>query len=206
MKRVLAWGPDLRDMARFAAPIVLVNVGIQAMGVVDTLMVGKLGGAAIAAVALGNLYFFNVSIFGIGLLLAIDPVISQAIGAGDHEDVARGVQRGLIIALVLSVVVTLALLPGEWLLDTLRQPADVTGDTALYTRRRAIGVVPFFIFSVLRQTLQAMGKVWQVVETPTSIHAVTMKVRSWPGAFTRNCRWCVSALTNCSKLGGRRSW
>ena len=51
MKRVLAWGPDLRDMARFAAPIVLVNVGIQAMGVVDTLMVGKLGGAAIASVA-----------------------------------------------------------------------------------------------------------------------------------------------------------
>ncbi len=163
MKRVLAWGPDLRDMARYAAPIVLVNVGIQAMGVVDTLMVGKLGGAAIAAVALGNLYFFNVSIFGIGLLLAIDPVISQAIGAGDHEDVARGVQRGLLVALVLSVVVTLALLPGEWLLDGLRQPADVTGDTALYTRRRAIGVVPFFIFNVLRQTLQAMGKVWQVV-------------------------------------------
>ncbi len=163
MKRVLAWGGDLRDMARFAAPIVLVNVGIQAMGVVDALMVGHLGGAAIASVALGNMYFFNISIFGIGLLLALDPVISQAIGAGDHEDVARGVQRGLLVALALSVFVTLALMPGEWLLHALRQPVEVTSDTAMYTRRRAIGVVPFFVFSVLRQALQAMGKVRPVL-------------------------------------------
>ena len=57
-------------MARLAAPIVLINLGMQAMGVVDALMVGRLGGAAIAAVALGNFYFFTVSIFGIGLLFA----------------------------------------------------------------------------------------------------------------------------------------
>ena len=45
------WRGDLWDMARIAMPIVLINLGIQAMGVVDALMVGKLGGAAIAAVA-----------------------------------------------------------------------------------------------------------------------------------------------------------
>ena len=66
--RARGWQQDLRDMAQVAAPIVLINVGIQAMGLVDTLMVGRLGGAAIAAVALGNFYFFNVSVFGIGLL------------------------------------------------------------------------------------------------------------------------------------------
>lgn len=72
------WQRDLREMAQVAAPIVLINVGIQAMGVVDAIMVGKLGGAAIAAVALGNFYFFNISVFGIGLLFAIDPVVAQA--------------------------------------------------------------------------------------------------------------------------------
>ncbi|HMS01646.1 MAG TPA: hypothetical protein PKE51_01665, partial [Gemmatimonadaceae bacterium] len=72
--RRTGWRADLRDMARIAAPIVLVSVGMQAMGVVDGLMVGQLGGYAIASVALGNFYFFNVSIFGMGLLYAIDPV------------------------------------------------------------------------------------------------------------------------------------
>jgi MATE family multidrug resistance protein len=155
--RARGWQQDLRDMAQVAAPIVLINVGIQAMGLVDTLMVGRLGGAAIAAVALGNFYFFNVSVFGIGLLFALDPVVAQAVGAGDSEAVARGVQRGLLMASAVAVVVMLALLPGEWVLSSLRQPPEVVSETAVYARRRLLGAVPFFVFNVIRQTLQAMG-------------------------------------------------
>ncbi|WP_337170556.1 MATE family efflux transporter [Gemmatimonas aurantiaca] len=163
MQRSRGWHRDLREMAQVAAPIVLINVGIQAMGVVDAIMVGKLGGAAIAAVALGNFYFFNVSVFGIGLLFAIDPVVSQAFGAGDYTAAARGVQRGLLLAVAVTVVVTLALMPGEWVLGVLQQPADVVRETAVYTRRRALGALPFFIFAVFRQTLQAMGPVRPVI-------------------------------------------
>ena len=161
--RLHALGPDLREMARIAAPIVLVSVGIQAMGVVDALMVGRLGGYAIASVALGNFYFFNVSIFGIGLLYAIDPVVAQGVGSGDRVAVARGVQRGVLLALASAVVIMLALLPGEWVLGALDQPADVVGPTAEYTRRRLLGAVPFLLFNVGRQTLQAMGPVRPIV-------------------------------------------
>lgn len=157
MSRSLDWRDDLRDMAQVAAPVVLINIGIQTMGVVDTLMVGRLGGAAIAAVALGNFFVFNVSVFGIGLLFAIDPVVAQAVGAGDQVGVARGVQRGLIMALGVSLVVMVALTPGERLLTMLDQPPDVVAETAVYARRRLLGTVPFFLFAVLRQTLQAMG-------------------------------------------------
>lgn len=163
MQHSRGWQRDLREMAQVAAPIVLINVGIQAMGVVDAIMVGKLGGAAIAAVALGNFYFFNVSVFGIGLLFAIDPVVAQAFGAGDYTAAARGVQRGLLLAVAVTVVVTLALMPGEWVLGVLQQPPDVVGETAVYTRRRALGALPFFIFAVFRQTLQAMGPVRPVI-------------------------------------------
>jgi MATE family multidrug resistance protein len=161
--RLQAIAPDLRDMARMAAPIVLVSVGIQAMGVVDALMVGRLGGWAIAAVALGNFYFFNVSIFGMGLLYAIDPVVSQAVGAGDVQGVARGVQRGLILAVVCAIVIMLALLPGEFVLGALDQPEEVVGPTAQYARRRLLAALPFLLFSVWRQALQAMGPVRPIV-------------------------------------------
>ncbi len=146
-------------MARIAAPIVLINVGVQSMGVVDTLMVGRLGGDAIASVALGNFYFFNVSVFGLGLLCALDPVIAQAVGAGDHEGVARGLQRGIVMALVVALGVMLVLMPGERLLHLLGQPDVVVDDTAAYARRRALGVIPFLLFNVFRQTLQALGPV-----------------------------------------------
>lgn len=150
-------------MARIAAPIVIVNVGQQAMGVVDMLMVGNLGGAAIAAVALGNFYFFNVSVFGIGLLMALDPVVSQAVGAGAHDDAARGIQRGLVMAVLIAALVTLALMPAEPMLRWLSQPDDVVHDTGVYVRYRAIGALPFFVFNALRQSLQALGTTRAIV-------------------------------------------
>lgn len=146
-------------MGIIALPIVLINVGQQAMGVADTLMVGRLGGQAIASVALGNFYFFNISIFGIGMLFALDPIIAQAVGAGDTHGVSVGLQRGIVLAAITAVLIMLALVPGEWILSALDQPREVIAPTAEYARRRALGVLPFLLFNVFRQTLQAMGPV-----------------------------------------------
>lgn len=157
------WHTDLRDMARFAAPIVLINVGQQAMGVVDTLMVGRLGGAAIASVALGNFYFFNVCIFGIGLLFALDPVVSQAIGAGATDDAARGIQRGLFMAVLIAVVVSVALWPSADVLRLMQQPEDVVRETGVYVRHRALGALPFLLFNAMRQSLQALRNTRPVI-------------------------------------------
>ena len=143
-------------MARFAAPIVLINLGQQMMGVVDTLMIGKLGGAALAAVALGNFSFFNTCIFGIGLLYALDPIVSQALGAGATDDAARGIQRGIVMAVAISMVARIVLWPSAWVLRSLHQPADVVELTGEYVRRRALGVAPFLVFNSLRQSLQAL--------------------------------------------------
>jgi len=159
----VGWRRDLADMARVAAPVVVINLALQAMGVVDTLMVGRLGGEAIAAVALGNFYFHNAAIFGIGVLFVLDPIIAQAVGAGDQAAIARGVQRGVVLAIGIGVLVMLALIPGEWLLGALDQPPEVVAETAVYARRRLIGVVPFLLFQVLRQTLQAIGLVRPVI-------------------------------------------
>lgn len=150
-------------MAQVAWPIVIINVGMQAMGVVDTLMVGRLGGAAIAAVALGNFVFFNVTIFGIGLLMAIDPLVAQAVGAGDREAIARGFQRGAMLAAALTLLSLLVLWPGEIILRALRQPQDVLGLTGGYLRWRSWGLLPAFLFVVVRQTLQALGPVRPVI-------------------------------------------
>src|SRR5215208_3081980 len=116
---------DMRAMIGLALPVVVVQVGWMAMGVVDTMMVGHLSADALAAVALGNLYFFGVTIFGMGVLMALDPIVAQAVGARDAAAVARGVQRGLVLSLALSVVLVLLLLPSRPVLELLRQPAAV---------------------------------------------------------------------------------
>ena len=154
---------ELRTMVRLALPIVVVQLGQMLMGVVDTVMVGHVSAEAIAAVALGNLYFFGAAIFGMGALMALDPVVAQAVGAGDRVAVARGVQRGLILALGLSVVATALLLPARPVLHLLRQPPEVADVAATYARIEIAGILPFYLFGALRQSLQALKRIAPIV-------------------------------------------
>lgn len=157
--------PELFATLRLAVPLVLVQLGFMAMGVVDTLMVGRLSARALAAVAIGNLYFFNVSIFAAGTLMALDPIIAQAVGAADHETVARSLQRALVISLGLSVFTALLLAPAPDVLRLLHQPAEIIPETAAYARISILGVAPYLAFVVLRQTLQALHRVAPIVVT-----------------------------------------
>jgi len=146
---------DLAALLRLAGPLVLIHVGSMLMGVVDTVMVGQVSPAALAAVALGNLYFFSLAIFGMGVLFALDPIVAQALGAHDELAVRRGLQRGLVLALLLSVPISLALLTVRPVLELVGQPPEVVPSAAGYVYRVLPGVLPFLLFVVLRQTLQA---------------------------------------------------
>jgi MATE family multidrug resistance protein len=156
-------------MLRLAIPVVVVQVGMMAMGVVDTVMVGHISAQALAAVALGNLYFFTLAVFALGTLMVLDPVVAQAVGAGDGPAVARAVQRGVIIAAVLTVPAVILLTTAGPVFSLARQPAEVIPLAAAYAIRTAPGTLPFLLFVVFRQTLQAMGRVapivWAIIGT-----------------------------------------
>ena len=153
---------ELRAMLRLAVPVVLVQVGMMLMGVVDTVMVGHLApgdsSLGLAAVALGHLYFFGIGVFGMGTLMVLDPVVAQAVGAQDNAAVARGIQRGVLLALILAVPSIAVLLAAGPVLGLAHQPAEVVPLAAAYTVRLAPGVLPFFVFIVFRQSLQALRR------------------------------------------------
>jgi MATE family multidrug resistance protein len=145
-------------MSRLALPVVLAQVGLMLMGVVDTLMVGRVSAVALAAVALGNLYFTTLVVPATGTLMVLDSVVAQAVGARDHESVARGVQRGFLLALVLGLLTSLLLLPVRYVLLSFHQPPALVPLATSYVLISILGVFPFLGFVVLRQSLQAMGR------------------------------------------------
>ena len=156
---------ELRATISLALPVVLVQIGMMFMGVVDTVMVGHVSARVLAAVALGNLYFFNAIVLGNGTLMALDPVIAQAVGAGDMEAVSRAVQRGIILAIGLSVVTALLIVPAHAVLVLTRQQPEIIPDTTAYLEISIPGVLPFLVFVVFRQTLQALHRVAPIVWT-----------------------------------------
>jgi MATE family multidrug resistance protein len=175
---------DLRDLVRFAAPVVFVQVGLMLMGVVDTIVLGRRSADALAAGALGNLYFMTVAMFGMGVLFALDAVVAQAVGANDQKGVARGVQRGLVLAALLAVPSTIALWFARPALMALGEPAAVIPLADGYVKACIPGMLPFLAFVVLRQSLQAMGGMRPLV-IAIVVSNLLNAVLSWALVFGR---------------------
>jgi MATE family multidrug resistance protein len=93
-------------MLRLAVPVVMAELGWMAMGVVDTLMVGPLGPEAISAVGVGASMHIAFAIFGMGVLLGLDTLVSQAYGAGDVTGCHRWLIDGLTLAAIMAVPIT----------------------------------------------------------------------------------------------------
>ncbi|HVT59139.1 MAG TPA: MATE family efflux transporter [Thermoanaerobaculia bacterium] len=150
---------ELGASARLALPVVAVQLGMMLMGTVDTTMLGHFSAQALAAAALGHVISFTLLILALGILAALDPLISQAFGAGDAQAVSDHLQRGLVLAAALTVPVSLAMFDLRPLLELCGEPPGVVTDATLYTRILIWGNLPFLLFVVLRQTLQAMSVV-----------------------------------------------
>ncbi|MCC6319409.1 MAG: MATE family efflux transporter [Gemmatimonadaceae bacterium] len=152
-------------MARLAAPIVAVQVGLMTMGAVDAAMLGRVSPAAMAGGALGNLYWMLATMVGQGAVHALDPIVSQALGAGDAAAAGRGVKRGLVLGALLSLPAALVLVPAEPVLRWLGQPEDVAALAGDYTLACVPGTIAYYWFFALRQSLQAMRRVWPLILT-----------------------------------------
>ena len=173
---------ELVALLRLAVPTVAVQVGWMSMGVVDTIVVGHVSADAMAAAALGNLLFLAVSIFGMGVLTGLDPLISQAVGAHDEPAVARGVQRGLILTLGLTVLSTLLIVPVRPALDALRQPPEIIPTVATYMRIAAGGFFPFYAVILVRVFLQATGRIAPMVWATLAANVLNLAL-NWVFVF-----------------------
>ncbi|MBP7777078.1 MAG: MATE family efflux transporter [Acidobacteria bacterium] len=94
---------ELAPMLRLALPVVLAELGWMSMGIVDTIMVAPLGPAAIGATGIGTSVHMAFAVFGMGLLLGLDTLVSQAHGAGDHRDCHRWLVHGLAMGAALTL-------------------------------------------------------------------------------------------------------
>jgi hypothetical protein len=107
-RQASGYGAELAETIRLAWPVIGAELGWMFMGVVDTLMVGRLAPEAIGAVGLGGILFFTVAVFGMGVLLGLDTFVSQAFGAGNLDECHRWLRAGVHLSFLLAPAVMLA--------------------------------------------------------------------------------------------------
>src|ERR1700748_1843193 len=96
------WKRELRSLLALAVPVVFSELGWMSMSIVDTIMVGRLSAEAIGAVGMGNALYYAPALFGIGILLGLDTLVSQAYGRGDFDECHRWLSQGVYIALAFT--------------------------------------------------------------------------------------------------------
>ncbi len=155
--RFRALRAELPPLLSLALPLILGELGWMAMSVVDTAMLGHAPGSAVAlaASALAQV-LFNTLAFGVGgVLLALDTLMSQALGERDQTAANRWLLHGLLMALALAALLT-ALVTGIPSL-LLRMPVDrvVLRDAVPALRGLNYCVVPLLLYFALRRYLQS---------------------------------------------------
>ncbi len=173
---------ELRDVTRLAGPIVFIQLGIMAMGTVDVLLVGRVSPAAIAAVALGNFYWVVVVFFGQGVVMVLDPLIAQAVGADDRRAIRLALQRGMVLVAGVSIFSALVMWPAQTLLTWARQPAEVVPTATSYIHAVIPSLPAFFLFVAFRQTLQAFRRLTPIV-VAVILSNVVNAVLGWAMVF-----------------------
>ena len=165
---------ELRALLRLAIPVVLSEIGWMTMSVVDVVMVGKLGPAAIGAVGLGNAIYYAPSLFGIGLLLGLDTLVSRSWGARDFDDCHRSLAQAMYIALAFTPVLMLFIVFARPLF-TGRGVDPVVGSlTRAYAGILNWGTLPLLVYGGFRRYLQGVARVRPVTFALISANLVNL--------------------------------
>ncbi len=177
-------GRELRPMLLLAGPVVLAELGWMAMNVVDLLFVGQLEDAAVSigAVGLGGILFFCLAIFGVGILLGLDTLVSHAFGANRPDEGQRYLTHGIYLALILSppLMILIALL--SFGLGLLGIDPDVQAQTVPYLNALNWSVPTLLIFFACRRYLQAVNRVLPIVIALVSANLVNV-LADWALVF-----------------------
>lgn len=146
-----------RDHLALAVPLCVGHLGTQLMAVVDSAFLGHYSGVALAGSGVGGALILFFSVIGMGLVMGLDTLLPQALGAGEHERAHGFFRAGLRLALIIGVPLTGVVAVSPLLLDLFGVHSEVAAEGTLYVYGRLPSIVPYLIFAAQRSYLQALG-------------------------------------------------
>jgi multidrug resistance protein, MATE family len=148
---------ELRATLALATPLAAANLAQMAMGVTNTIMVGRLGAVALAAAGFGAMFFFTIGMILQGVLFAVAPLAAHAYGAGERNAVGRIAGAGIVLAILLTLPFVAALLAVERMLLAIGFAPGLADATGHYLRALAWGAPAFLAFGALRSLFAALS-------------------------------------------------
>ncbi|HJX00648.1 MAG TPA: MATE family efflux transporter [Terriglobales bacterium] len=167
---------EARSVFTLAWPLVLAEIGWMVMGLVDTIMVGRLGNSAeaIGGVSLGSVIFYTAAIFGGSLLYSLDTKVSQSFGAGDLRDADHSLLNALYIVVPLAPVLMLLIWTAGRMLPRMGINPSVLVQALPFLSAMNWSTFPLLLYFAFRRYLQAVDLVKPVTLALISANLVNV--------------------------------
>lgn len=136
---------------KLAYPVILGMVGHTFVGLIDDIMVGKIGTTELAAVSLGNSFLFIAMSLGIGFSTAITPLVAEADGEGNIAKGKSAFKHGLLLCTILGLSLFGLMLLLKPLMYHMKQPEAVVVLAIPYLEIVAFSLIPMIMFQAFKQ-------------------------------------------------------
>jgi len=206
---------DFRLTLRLALPLIFAEVGWMSMGVVDTIMVGRMPDSAIAigATGLGQSLYHVIVFLGAGMLLGMDTFIAQAYGRKDLRDAHKTLLNGIVLALVLTPILMVTVSFWPMLMRRFGVSMQLVGPMQPFLSALNWGTLPLLGYFALRRYLQAVNVVlpimfalvsanivnavgdWALIYGHLGFRAEGITGSGWSTCFARIYMFLVLAIT-----------
>jgi multidrug resistance protein, MATE family len=148
---------------KLAYPVMLSQLGQVMVGVVDNIMVGRLGAETLAAASLANSIFFLIMMFGTGVSMAITPLVAVAEGEGRKKRITQLFNHGFVINLVTGILLFSVVLGFSPVINYLGQPEEVVWLAVPYLLIITLSLVPFMFFQTYKQFVEGLSQTRQAM-------------------------------------------
>lgn len=147
----------LRETAALALPVIVGQLGIIMMGVVDNVMVGRIGYNPLAASALANGIFFLIFVIGMGVTYAVSPLVSNALGKGNPELCGNILKQSLVVNLIIGILLGLVTYFSAELFQFMNQKEKVVEYAIPYLRILAFSIPMMMVFLTYKHFLEGLS-------------------------------------------------
>lgn len=154
---------EMGQLARIGAPLMLAQLGQGLLGVVDVIVLGHADPVLLGGVGLGNALYFGISILGMGIMHGMDPLVSQAMGAGDPGRARRLVWQGVWLAAALTLVLAVPIYLAPRALGPIGIAPEVVDQAERFLTWRLLSLPCFFVYFAPRSLLQAVNRLSPMV-------------------------------------------
>lgn len=136
---------------RLAYPIILSMLGHTVVGVIDNVMVGKIGATELAAASLANSFVFIAISLGVGFSTAITPLVAHSDSAKDDKEGRNIFVNGLFLCTLLGVLLFAVIYFAKPLIEFMGQPKEVTELAKPFLDIVAMSLIPMVMFQAYKQ-------------------------------------------------------